>query len=250
MFFCVRWVLLQQLLCHSRILPKDKSKVAMVTRAGGGATLCRLSMNIKTILTFLDNEREAQVALGIEDLPTLEFNHVLLRSISKAMQKHPALLTRTIPFIPPLYNLDMQWHRFVAELPLRIPSAQQGSIQSIADLAERHQKAQTTKEHSWFPKFVLGPSCQVWTSAERVLSQESGCTISSRVVMNANGCPISILLQTACASTVTNGDKRQLENEDSTLDLLFSFQTIDRALCESFVREVQKLLQFPELCDA
>jgi hypothetical protein len=248
MVLCVRWVLLQHLLRFYRLQPLHKG----LTFIGSleERTICRVGLDIRTLLEFLENEKQARIALGEEDHTALDVNHVLLRAVAKAMQRCQMLLVRSFPLLPPLYNMDMEWHDPQHRLPIWIPSSELWSIQTIADFCATNQGHHVPP--MWSLPRVLGPTCRIFTSSYETSSQSNRTVFSASPTKHE--CPISIMVYPyGGLNTSTPTDTISVPDNGypgSRLELSIALQTTDMAVCHDFVEEIEKSIQYPELCDA
>lgn len=249
MVLSVRWVLVQHLLGFFRLQPLQKG----LTSPGSieERTICRVGLDIKTLLAFLENEKQARTALGEDGLAALDVNHVLLRAIAKAMHRCPVLLVRSFPLLPPLYNMDVEWHDPQHRLPIWIPSSELWSIQTIADFCATNQGF--ANPVIWSLPRMLGPVCRFFTSSCNS-SFQSNRTIVSASPMT-HDCPISILvypygsLPLNTTKPIDISSVQDNEYPGSRLELIITLQTTEVAVCQQFVEEIERSILYPELCD-
>jgi hypothetical protein len=252
MVWCIRWVLMQHLHRHFHLLPPGTTRQLWSRKFTEGTTVCHVTLNTKESLAFLANERNAKIALGEDELPQVEFCHVLLRSISKAIQKHPSLVTRSFPFLPPLYNLDMHWHTSSSnDSRVWIPSTEQYSIQAIANCFACSENL--TSQLNWWPRMAFVPACRIWTHLDQGVGPAPGPApetknIFSHVADASDFCPISVAVYPA--ATTRTGKKSHVQRNEYASELSISFQSTDVESCRLFVEEVLMSIQVPELCDA
>ncbi len=244
--FCIRWVLLQHLLRFYHLVPLRSDRVTPTT---GKTTVCRAVVDITTLQTFLENERQAKMALCDPNLSTVQVNHVLIHAISKAIHKFPILATRWFPLLPPLYNLNIEWQHLPQTAPLWIPSDQQSSIQSIADFCVTDDGR--VNQSKLRPLFFLNPACRVYTSSQEAAPIESRSKLYTHVIDASCPCPIFIMVYPVAVRGLKTPvtDVQQGALPESILELSFTFQSTAVETCRSFVEEIARSIQHPELFD-
>lgn len=233
---CVRWVILQHLVRKFTCLPKEYSGISIGDDVDGRTT-CQFDVNLDGVQRFVLNEETAKIDLDEEDRTAVESSHVFLRCVSKAMQRNPGLVARTIPSFPPVYIPEVVWYNGTKS-PIWLPGEYQTSIQQIADYVVGCPDQQLNEKLLY--QFLLGPACQVWTS---------------RAVLDADNMDLhpvdSKMSSPICASfTQKKANTSNRRHLAATVTVCLTFQSNDSKLCSAFAEDIKQMIQFPEMCDS
>jgi hypothetical protein len=226
MILAVRWVFLEWLLQYAILLPDS---LEITSR---GKICCNFTVDLRSIEIFCKQKGKDQ-----KD-PQILTTHVVLRALTRAMDKNPSLLSRQLSFLPPVCNTSMIVHdNSAADKPSRciwIPPAQQQSIPQIATFL----KSPLTKQPSILERYILGPSCSVWLLQEHTSTRLP----PFKMTYDREGSPISIC--------ITPYQKQQAHvRRTNHLEISITFQSTQADACRSFAEQVQQLMQIPEMCD-
>jgi len=239
MVFCFRWVVVRQLLRHFVVTPTGSRRPRSRSHR-----ICRLSMDIAPLLDFMENERQAKIAFDEgEDLAEWRIDHILLAAISRAVANHPVLVERSVPFLPTVFNVDLKWHGTDSNSPRIIPSQNQGSVQCIANFCSQPEEMTPYDSFGGMVAAIFGVACDVSIHDLSKKTSSRQCLSHVADARSASGSLISVL------AYVPERDKDEKTTPQiSRLDMLFDFQRADTESCESFMKDVERYIQFPELC--
>jgi hypothetical protein len=223
----IRWVILQHLLACFRLSPinADGTQEPLIR---AGTTSCRFNADLKGVLRFLSNEKEAKSQSGHEGAEIL-VSHIVVRSLAKAMADLPSLISRHYPLLPSLYSVDVMVHDRKSPRAVWVPNADDMTVQEIADFSAANS---TAANSSAIPE-CFGPTCRLWTTPDSVHSQVD-------VDVNTADCPIVVCI---------SGIRLERESKTPTLSVSVNFNSANVDACRSFSERVQRLIQFPEMCD-
>jgi hypothetical protein len=236
----VRWVFLQWLLQYVCLLP-DRVQTTSNTSTSG-TTCCRFTVDLKGVLRFLSNEQESRAEEAGQDdddgAPELLVTHIVLRALARAMAQQPGLMARNgyypvvlVPFY--YYCMDICLHdnnhktRWISHADKR----------SISEMAH-HLQASPTRSQEFF-----GPSCRLWTTTPDYSDRGPVDLELSTATVD---CPIAVVV-----SGIRLEAEQERNNKTTThLSISITFQSSnDIEACRSFAEQVQRWIQFPEMCD-
>eukprot|EP00934_Nitzschia_sp_Nitz4_P004077 Nitzschia sp. Nitz4//scaffold219_size35776//10734//13049//NITZ4_007820-RA/size35776-snap-gene-0.67-mRNA-1//-1//CDS//3329542308//4067//frame0 len=91
-------------------------------------------------------------------------DHLILREVTQTMRRHKTLLVRSVPFLPPLYNMGIRWQVSGEDnfKDIWLPLTETTPIQEVATALDEALKAPATNR-TWQHLFV-GDSCRVLKS--------------------------------------------------------------------------------------
>lgn len=228
--FAIRWVILQHLLALFSLAPINAGSTRD-PHVGVGTTSCRFNADLKGVLRFLSNEKEAKSQLG-EGGTEILVSHIVVRSLVKAMAEHPNLVSRNYPFLPSLYSIDVMVHDQKSPSPIWVPNADDMTIQDVADFLASKSTSSASSSNTSVPD-IFGPTCRLWTTPDSVHAQVD-------VDVNTIDCPIVVCI---------SGIRLEKESKTPTLSVSVNFNSANVDACRLFSERVQSLIQFPEMCD-
>eukprot|EP00980_Cylindrotheca_fusiformis_P004899 scaffold1041_cov121-Cylindrotheca_fusiformis.AAC.4 len=262
MVLAVRWICLEHLLRYSILLPQK----ATIPAAGGGVattfmkkttrqgiTRCNFSVNLRNIDRFLERKRgrEDKQATSSSTTkqpppPKAEMSHVVIRALARAMAKNPGLIAvRPLPSLPLVYTATTVLHDDTTETTCQavwIPPQEQLSIPAIAKFLSNSSSNKPNEVTSSQPSFletnVLGPSCRLWVSDDETQRNRTPIKIDWSAPDSPLTVAISIYLRRQTQLITTKH-----------LQVSLAFQSSDVAACRAFSKEVEQLIQMPEMCD-
>lgn len=238
MVWVMRWVCLEHLLHHSILLPSsllpNLQKGAITTSGRRGTTRCNFSVNLRSMDRFIERKRGKD-----KNQDDAKMQHIVTRALARAMARNPGLIARqAFPSLPPMYNATTVLHDDTSELTSRdiwIPMEAQLSIPSIASFLSRPEKM---VEPTFWETHILGPSCRLWVSDDETQRNHPPVKID----WSAPDSPLTVVISIYL--------KRQTHVITTRhLDVSLTFQSSDVAACRSFSKEVEQLVQMPEICD-
>ncbi|KAG7350965.1 PH domain containing protein [Nitzschia inconspicua] len=221
----LQWTIRRHLLTVFRVLPKSQ-KQKLGNFFAKGSTSCRFNVDLKGVLRFLANEKEAGDD-HIANEPEILISHILVRALGKAMSQLSHLAARQYTFMPPLYAVDVVFHDHKTSKAIWIDRPDEMTVQEIAEFFTRDQPLKTL----W--QTAMGPTCHIFTSPDSDHAQVDLDVVLERV-------PITV-----CVS----GIRLEKENRQPSLCVAITILSTDIDECRAFAETVQKLIQFPEMLD-
>ncbi|KAG7354050.1 PH domain containing protein [Nitzschia inconspicua] len=221
----LQWTIRRHLLTVFRVLPKSQ-KQKLGNFFAKGSTSCRFNVDLKGVLRFLANEKEAGEDHIVNE-PEILISHILVRALGKAMSQLSHLAARQYTFMPPLYAVDVVFHDHKTSKAIWIDRPDEMTVQEIAEFFTRDQPPKTL----W--QTAMGPTCHIFTSPDSDHAQVDLDVVMERV-------PITV-----CVS----GIRLEKENRQPSLCVAITILSTDIDECRAFAETVQKLIQFPEMLD-
>jgi hypothetical protein len=226
----IKWVVGRNLLTILRVLPRsNKEHGAPLIKSVKGCTTCRFTIDLKGVLRFLENEREARSdASSGAERPEILVSHLLVRAVAKAMNELPHLVARQYPFFPPLYAADVVFHDHVTGKGTWVNRADEMTVQEIAEYF--------TTEHPMPKSFwqnLVGATCHIVTSPDSDHAQVD-------LDLSLDGVPVCV-----CVS----GIRLEKQNRQPSLSVAITIRSTNIEECREFAETVQKSIQFPETLD-
>jgi hypothetical protein len=197
-----------------------------------GSTCCRFTVDLKGVLRFLANEKEAgedETLAANNNNNEILISHILVRALGKAMFQLSHLTVRQYPSLPPLYAVDVVFHDHMNGKSIWVDRADEMTVQEIADYFT--SDAATVPKSFW--QTLLGPTCHVYASPDSDLAQVD-------MDVKLEGVPITV-----CVS----GIRLEKGNRKPNLSVAITIQSTDVDDCRAFAETVQKLIQFPEMLE-
>jgi len=225
----LRSVILQQLLTVLRVMPSGKEQNTNELTTGNGATTCHFTVDLKGVLRFLANEKEAKNQLGRSGSEIL-MSHILVRSVGKAMGQLPHLVSRKYPTLPALYSVDVVLHDHNTKHSYWVSDADEMSVQDIADFFTVADPLAAPKS-LW--QSVVGASCHIFTTPDSDHSQVD-------LGLNLRDIPITV-----CVS----GIRLETDTKSPSLSVAINIQSTDIESSRMFAEAIQQLIQFPEMLE-
>lgn len=225
--FCVRWVIIEYLLCFSILLPNSEVPI----EAPKESTRCHLTVDLRGVEKFLSAKQGEN---GEAETHEADYMHIVIRAVSRAMSKNSALFARAFLLLPPVYSTDIILHnqsKIGQKSELWIPPEKHHSIEAIATYCSSVNKVYP----NMLQRVILGPSCRL------LMLPENDHEI--QMEWKTNDCPLNIVV-----SPHLKSDRKYIRPRRH-LGITMTFQSSDVALCHSFAEQVQQLIQLPEMCD-
>jgi hypothetical protein len=194
-----------------------------------GSTCCRFTVDLKGVLRFLANEKEAGEDETLATSNEILISHILVRALGQAMCQLSHLTVRQYPLLPPLYAVDVVFHDHKNGKSVWVDRADEMTVQEIADYFT--SDAATVPKSFW--QTAIGPTCHVFASPDSDHGQVD-------LDVKLEGVPITV-----CVS----GIRLEKENRQPNLSVAITIQSTDVDDCRAFAETVQKLIQFPEMLE-
>jgi hypothetical protein len=229
--YAIRWVILQHLLAFFSLSPINADSTRCSVIVGAGTTSCRFNVDLKGVLRFLANEKESKAHLEEAGTEIL-VSHIVVRSLAKAMVESPGLISRNYPFLPSLSSVDVMVHDQKSSSAIWVLNPDDMSIQDVADFLALQSTTSATSLCTYV-RGVFGPTCRLWTSPDSIHSQVD-------VDVNTIDCPVVVCI---------SGIRLEKESKTPTLSVSVNLKSANVDSCRSFSERVQRLIQFPEMCD-
>jgi hypothetical protein len=234
----VRWVCLEHLLRYSILLPSSlqpSMQAGTITTATmKGSTRCHFTVNLRSIDRFIERRRGKD-----ENKAQAKMPQIVIRALARAMARNPGLIARQVlPSLPLVYNASMVLHDDTTERACQaiwVPPEEQQCIQAIADFLSSPEEM---VQPSIWEAHILGPSCRLWVSLDQTQRNHPPVKID----WCAPDSPLTVVISTYLkrpTGVITT----------KHLDVSLTFQSSDVAACRSFAKQVQQLVQMPEMCD-
>jgi hypothetical protein len=217
---CMRWVLLNHLLTIFRMLPPVRDETAPTFLSNRGATSCRFTVDLKGVLRFLSNEKEAKVQKGNPGGEIL-VSHIVVRALAKAISQLPHLAARKYPFLPGLFSVDVCVHERKTKSSVWVTNADEKSVQDIADLFKGNQPLPS------FLQSAMGPTCHLFTSPDSDHSQVD----------------LDLTLRDVPIAVCVSGIRLEKETKTPCLSLSINIQSTDVDECRTFSERMQQFIR-------
>lgn len=220
----LQWMVRTHLLTVFRIL--SKSQQQKLGDRVKGSTSCRFNVDLKGVLRFLANEKDASKDPTNKDTEIL-ISHILVRALGKGMGQLPHLAARQYPLLPPLYAVDVVFHDHKTREEIWIDRPDEMTVQEIANYFAAKRPPKTV----W--QTVMGATCHIFTSPDSDHAQVD-------LDVSLEGVPITV-----CVS----GIRLEKEERQPSLSVAITISSTDIDTCRAFAETVQKLIQFPEMLE-
>jgi hypothetical protein len=253
-WYAIRWVVLAQI--GKPLLPKGPGNPPSMV------VTCRFTVDLKGVLRFISNKQEERQEInnGADaDGSDISVTHIVMTALAQSLVKYPSFNRTHISY--PLLLVD----GYVANesIQMGIPTNPSGGIlsvqvehktvQEIADAlaqAEREHALATTDTPKE-PTFLLSHFSSLW---QWLWQWQSTTPIPQFVVMatpDSDHCQVDIdagNLPGVTVAVVVSGIR--LVQKKPTLSMSLTIQSpLAVETCREFAEHVQKLVQFPEMCD-
>lgn len=204
---------------------------------------CRISFQAKGIHRYLANSKEEKEE---RNLPhhDITFVHLVISAVAKALakEKHMCVRRHCIPWLMIDTTIDLSSQPIMVSISensgsvINLDNVQDRSVQSIAD---ELTEAENDRDRGYFSvrRSKLG-HCLVLASHDESLV-EIDAVISARP-------EVGIVAMVGGLQEAVSGNMRDILTVSLTMAVPPS---ADVTACRRYAAEVQKLLQFPELCD-
>jgi hypothetical protein len=238
-FLAVRQVAIQHL---GKVLPH----IPLETQIAGPVT-CRFSVNLKGILRFIANKKEERTDLrrGTSDVSVV---HLVVAAISRALRKEPSLRSKTCTI--PWLLIDERVDQSRESVRVSVSENAEGvvTLENVDNLSVQEIADEVKKLDSWRDEAQNIGECLVlatpdFDSSNMEVDVTSGCS-EVTVVAVIGG----VHLERCSQKGRRANDERPRPMLSLSLTISAPYQT-QIVAARRFAEEVQKVLQFPEMCD-
>mmetsp|Transcript_46606 Transcript_46606/g.113535 ORF Transcript_46606/g.113535 Transcript_46606/m.113535 type:complete len:918 (+) Transcript_46606:218-2971(+) len=235
----LRWLALRHIQSIMQEVPSNMIGNSMTSTMSPrkGTTCCRFSVDLKGVMRFLENEKEAKAHLGRVG-SEVELAHCIVAALAKGIGKSPHLFSRRV--LPTtsrcFYSFDIAVHDdYTPNGNIKIIRNADGK--TVQDLADFFSSGRDPHSDSTFHKLLLGkalgPSCRLFMAPHSDHTEVD-------VDVSMDDCPV-----TCCISAL----RSQKGQKSPLIHVGINIQSTDVNGCREFAEEVQKNLQFPEMLE-